>query len=487
MLLLMATTLFAQYRLGQNTGDYAGVNGIQMNPAYILNSKYYLDVQLVGMGVFLTNNYVYLDKENYSLGSLITGKADFIPFETEYGQEQYVNEWANDRLKHSYMNLNVGGPSAMYAYGRHGFGLSTSFKSHVRVKNLPYPLAKYFYESSEYPDFYNVTYEDTKDMYFESFQYGEVAMSYSYNVKARDFDKVDVGVSLKYIIPVNGVKLYADNATYMMPNSDTLIMYNLNGELRTSAPVDFDDNSFDSDGGITRGSGFAVDLGVMYTKTRSMQRKFNRYSRLCRQGFTDYIYRIGFSILDLGFVTFKNGVQIHEYEDAETFWPELNEFEFESLNQSLQEFSYRLLGSQGASLSDATQFTMRMPTSLSFQFDYHHRSSWYLHSSMIYGLPAKAGGFQRPHYLSVMPRYETDRFGVGMPLSVYDFRKPQLGLNSRIAFLTIGTSNILPFLGLANISGADLYLTLKFNLLKGRCGRKSSGACSGQEYGLGGR
>ena len=474
----------SQVRLGMTSGEYAGVNSIHLNPANIINSNYYLDIQLAGAGTFALNNYLYLRNEDYSVFGLINGNSDFPTFIDEYGNERYVDEWDSQKLKNGYFNTQAFGPSAMLAYGRHGFALSTGARSLVRVKDFSYDLAKYIYEELDYPDFYNVNYINNIDMHLESVQFAEVAASYNYNLFSRNFDKLDVGATVKYLMPYSASKFYIDNADYLMPNSDTLIIFDMNGSLRSAVPVNFDNNNFPDGSGTFKGSGLGLDLGVVYTKTKSIQRPYNRFTRLCRQKKYDYKYRVGLSILDIGYIALNKNVQVHEYVNANTFWPELNEFEFENVNQTLQEISQRLLGSPGASLSDEQRFSMRLPTAVSLQADYHYLRNWYFHSTIIYGFPAKENGFSRPHFASFMPRYEGKYFGAGMPLSVHDFRQPQLGLNFRLLYLTVGTSNLAHYMGFSELNGVDFYFTLKFSLRKGDCGKGRTESCGGFEYGI---
>ncbi|HKK11047.1 MAG TPA: DUF5723 family protein [Bacteroidales bacterium] len=475
---------YSQVRLGMTTGEYAGVNSIHLNPANIINSDYYLDIQLAGAGTFVLNNYIYLRNEDHSVFELISGNPDFPTFIDERGNERYVDNWSGQDLKNGYFNTKVFGPSAMLTYGRHGFAFSTGARSLIRVKDFSYDIANYVYEQLDYPDFYNVNYINNIDTHMESVQFAEIALSYNYNVFARNFEKVDVGATAKYLLPYNAAKFYLDNADYLMPNSDTLIIFDMNGSLRSSVPVNFDNNNFPDGSGTFKGSGLGLDIGVVYTRTKSIQRSYERFTRLCRQKKYDYKYRVGLSILDIGYVALNKNVQVHEYVNANTFWPELSDFQFENVTQSLQEISERLLGAPGASLSESNNFSMRLPTAISLQADYHYHRNWYFNSTLIYGFPAKENAFSRPHYASVMPRYEGKYFGAGMPFSLHDFKQPQIGFNIRLLYLTVGTANLAHYMGFSELNGVDLYFTLKFSLLKGNCGRGRTEGCGGFEYGI---
>ena len=55
-----------QEMAGVISGNYAGVNSIYLNPAFMIDSKVYLDINFISADVFLHNNYLYLPKEDFS-------------------------------------------------------------------------------------------------------------------------------------------------------------------------------------------------------------------------------------------------------------------------------------------------------------------------------------------------------------------------------------------------------------------------------------
>lgn len=482
-MVLAHLSVSAQERLGLKLGDYSGISGIHLNPSSMSNSRYYFDVQLAGAGVFVNNNYLYLHKEDYSPTTFLQKDITFPTFTDQRGNERYVDEWYNKKLKHGYVNLRTYGPSALLAYGRHAFGMYTSTRSIVRGKNVPYEVAKFGYESFDYDSLFNINFINEKDMHLDVLNMAEVGVSYSYIAYARNFDKMDIGVTFKYLKPQSGMKFYLDNVDYLLPNRDTLIVFNANGEMKMSLPVGYDNNNFGSDQSFFKGHGLGFDIGVTYTKTQSLQRPYERFSSLCSQNVYDYDYRIGFSLLDIGYVTFREHVQVHEYEDASMFWEDLGEFDFENTNQVMREISKQFFDDPDASNTGKQEYTLFLPSAVSAQFDYHFRDNWYVNSTLIYGFPAGSKSYKRPHYFAVTPRYQSNYFGLNVPVSVFDFREPQVGISARIYFLTVGTSNIAHYMGAKQMNGMDFYVSLKFNLLKGNCGRLKTEGCRGQEYG----
>jgi hypothetical protein len=83
---------------------------------------------------------------------------------------------------------------------------------------------------------------------------------------------------------------------------------------------------------------------------------------------------------------------------------------------------------------------------------------------------------KRANVIYVMPRYETPAFELGIPLSFYRYQTPRLGFWFRLYSFTLGTDNLGMFLRTGDLDNADIYLSLRIPLRKGKC-LKSRGNC----------
>jgi hypothetical protein len=63
-LISISTHLLSQDKLGYIGSTYAGVSSIYSNPTNLLNSKIFVDINIVGAGLFIENNLVYFPKKN---------------------------------------------------------------------------------------------------------------------------------------------------------------------------------------------------------------------------------------------------------------------------------------------------------------------------------------------------------------------------------------------------------------------------------------
>ena len=83
--------------------------------------------------------------------------------------------------------------------------------------------------------------------------------------------------------------------------------------------------------------------------------------------------------------------------------------------------------------------------------------------------------------LAVSARYETKYLGVGVPVTLHNYTTPQIGLSFRLANLTIGSDNILPFFIKQDVNAADIYFSLKYTIFKSPACRDSKSRKSGRK------
>ena len=76
LLILVSPVAKAQDIIGFNTGNYAGINGIDINPASIADSRYKFDFG-VGTGFTFTNNYLGIGSKELFNGNAFSTSGGF--------------------------------------------------------------------------------------------------------------------------------------------------------------------------------------------------------------------------------------------------------------------------------------------------------------------------------------------------------------------------------------------------------------------------
>jgi len=468
--------LFAQEMLGLSQGNYSGVNSILSNPAMLTNTRNYFDINFIGLDFFTRNNIVYIPGNDYNIWKAI--HQDELP---TYGDEnQNMLYYKNQQNKSTTTNLKVLGPSAMMQFGDHAIAISTTARVYVSGNNISWEMPVLGIEGLDFEPLLNVNYDDY-DIDFTTAEWFETGLSYAYNIHKRMDNKITVGITVKKLWGVSGAYSVVNNANYIVLNDSTINILNLNGEAGFSTPVDYNTSAIPDDGPTIKGSGLGIDIGAVFIKQKYVGTK--KLKRLCGQRYEDYIYRVGVSILDIGRLKYKHNAQRHSYDDVSVFWQNFDTINYNSINQSVAELSEVFYGDPTASYRGDV-IKIGLPTAISIQGDYHFKKNFYLGAFWIHPIRFNKRTMRRPAQLAIIPRYESKFIDVNIPISLYDYHYPRIGLSARFYFLTIGTERLGTWVGLADFNGLDFYFSLKFSIGKGSCKKKiGDGACSNAEFG----
>jgi hypothetical protein len=272
---------------------------------------------------------------------------------------------------------------------------------------------------------------------------------------------------MKGLLGTAGVFGYVDNIDYMVPNGDTLIVYNINGQMGMSIPVDYYNNDILIPDKLFRGSGLGIDFGVTYQK--KVKGHSNKgYSMPCEYPYEPYYYRIGLSIIDFGRIKYRNDARYMDLSDRQAYWFDISRNSFDNFDKLLKTASYEFSGDSNT-LVQQKPFSIWLPAALSLQADFRINNSIYLNATIVQPLIVSNAEAVRPPQLSFTPRWESDYLEFAMPFILYNYRHPRLGFSVRFRNLVIGTDKLGSFFGFSDFYGLDFYLMLKFSFLKGEC------------------
>jgi hypothetical protein len=256
-----------------------------------------------------------------------------------------------------------------------------------------------------------------------------------------------------------------DDLSYMVPNHDSIYFYQMSGNLVLDLPMDYSTNTFSMFNPLIRGWGLGFDVGITYTQNGTPLFGNSVLSSKSQEPESEYLFRLGLSLLDAGKITFTKSVQFHEFRNVNNvLWPGLSNFHPKSIQEFIRASSYHLLGDSLASLTEKQKFDIYLPTAISFQGDYYLGKNIYLNATYVQGIKIGQPSVRRPSLIALTPRYETRIFGVNLPISLYDFRDPAIGLAVRIYSLILGTEKLGTFLNITDVRGIDFYFSLGINI-----------------------
>ena len=467
----------AQELLGLTLGNYSGTAGLLINPASMTTNKVYLDINLVTADAFFRNNFAYLPKEDFIIWDAL--KKDYV-YPT-YGEDQKnLTYYKNQKLKHATVNIRAMGPSAMIQIGDHAFGLTTGVRYFMSGDRIPYDIAELAYNGLDYTPLHNIEFDDY-DFDMSTGAWMEIGLSYAYNLLKSYDQQLTTGISIKKLWGYGGGYMQGNNANYVVVDDSTINIKNFNAEVGFSLPVDYDNTEF-SGSPTFKGSGLGIDIGAVFIKKKNVDLNNWRGGKLCSQKYTEYKYRIGVSILDIGWIKYTSNAQLHSYNDVSKYWASIDTLQFNNFNSFFGQVSNELYGDPDASLIDNT-IKVGLPTALSVQVDFNMNNNIFIGGFWIHPLRVNKRAMRRPAQLAVVPRYETKYFELSVPISLYEYIYPRIGIAARFYFFTIGTERLGTYLGLSDMNGLDIYASIKIGINKGSCKSKFGGACSNQNFG----
>ncbi len=467
--------------------NYAGITGAQLNPTALVNSKLYFDANIIGLHIFGDNNAVYLGKETYKFTRFFESGAEFPTHPVEISpnrtEDREFYDYYNTSLKNAFVQAKILGPGVMFSKNNKAFGISTAMRSIVSADNVPYEMAKFGVEGFDFYPQHRIRFDNEKDVRAAALSFGELALTYSQVLYKQNLDHLSGGITVKGLLGMGGAYWYIDNVSYMLPNDDTLVVYNANGRAGVSAPLDYATNDVNFGNPLVLGSGVGFDIGFTYQK--KMKGHTNKRYSACEQPFEDYYYSIGFSLLDIGYVSFKKNIKQIELVDAQGQWNDFTNLDIEYLDQLFNQMTTTFHDPSIGSLTTVNEesFRVYLPAAASFQFDYRMNEQTYINASVVLPLIHNESMVVRPSQVSVTPRIERDRFEIAVPITVYNFRYPRLGISARFSNFVIGTDKLGSFFGFNDFTGTDLYFMVKIPLIKGFCIGKGRGVnCGNHEY-----
>ncbi len=478
LLLFSHSFTFGQEASGIALSSYSGIAGVRINPSGLVNSQLFYDVNLASGDIFLENDFLFIHKEDFMFLDFLSRNPS-IP-SAEVPGEGFDYNSGIDQIR-GFEQTDIMGPAFSIALGDHAFGIFSRVVTMTSVKDLPGYLGELLFEGLEYEPLHGIP-QDHDPFDAASAGWWELGMSYAFDFRETRFDHWSVGLNVRRLWGYAGAHLISQDAQYTVLSDSVIDIRNLDATVGFSIPVDYGTNDFPGAGKTFKGSGTAFDIGVTYTKKKnvSVNRTFKNY---CQYRYEEPLYRVGLSLMDVGRLSFDENFIEQRYDNVGEEWRAVDTLEYRNINDVMQQVSSVFYGDPEASDTGADKFNLGLGTAVSLQADYNYFSNWHLSSLVVFPLRFSENQLRRPGQALVSLRYETNAFEVALPVSLYDFKTPRIGLSARLYYFTVGTDKLGSFLGYDDFYGMDFYFSVKFHILKGWCGRyKPAPDCSNYAF-----
>ncbi|MDP1747074.1 MAG: DUF5723 family protein [Bacteroidota bacterium] len=435
ILISFSVTLKAQDFLGYANSNYSGVSGADLQPAAIVNSRYRVDISLIGFSASLYNNYLGLNKNVLK---------DFDNADFDLFTDGHSSIRNNKRNKSFYFSGQVYLPSFLISINsKNAFALKGKVRNLFNLDGVSPELASYLFNavgnsSLAGQGFYN------KKMNIANMSWIDYGITFGHVFKSEGKHFLKGGATVKLLQGLQASYMHLDNMVYEADiDSDISI---------SDAYVGFGYSNTDD---ITFNPSVGFDFGAVYEWRPDFEKyRYDMDGKTClwRADNNKYKLRVGFSVLDIGSVKFKSAQggsgNINSGNANSNNIQEDNPFDLPSYSQTIK---------------------MKLPTVISAQVDYNIHNNFYVNFTPYLALKFKNNN-TKVHDISmfsITPRWDHKWFGMYTPISYDLMGNTKLGLALRIGPLVFGTNSLGPWILNKPIYGADFHVLLKIPILYG--------------------
>jgi outer membrane protein OmpA-like peptidoglycan-associated protein len=463
---------FSQDFLGLGTGNYAGVTGVMLQPASIVDSRFKFDINLFSSDVNYSNNYFLLDR-NAILKFNKNNFDNYNTFKDRYlsegslpaGQKVFFNINSRTQLPLSFM-VTTGKKSAI--------AFNMQFRTVIQGRGITQDFANLafnnFYPSANNPSV------NASGISINSLSWAEADFTYGRVLYSSGTGFLKAAITGKYLAGLSSISL-SSNDLQMRVNGDSTFNFNSsNISYNHSSNADFN-NLFNKNFSPSANS-IGFDAGLVYEYRGNLDKfKYIKsddetsYDAL-RRDVSKYIFKVGVSLLDVGMFKFDKPA------DVSSFSANINNWNLRNAHyNSLKEFDTALAARVVANPNDPRNYNVYLPTALSGQLDVKFVKGLFLNVMSYWpvSLGSSAGNrFTKYGFYTITPRYETRHFGIYFPYTVSqrndftDYKNHLLGATLRLGPVFIGSSNLGTMIFDKNLRAADVHIGFKVGFTYGK-------------------
>ena len=476
----MSLTVKGQEFLPFVNDNYAGITGVHLNPASIANSRYIVDISVVGLSVDAYNNYLSFNAKD--LFNAMKNETDYNPKELLNGKRK----WGNVMTSVNALNFmfSITPKVAVGFTGRTRFFLN--------VQNVNEDVATMFYHDRALEDHYSdgtaarrYAMKDMSTNLNAFSEYGATLAGVLWESKNKQHF-LKAGLTGKVLQGLGATYVNSSDLVLEFYNRDSLGMYG-NVEKTKGSNVGYgmseNLNNIDKDDyrykNESKKFGAGFDIGFVY-EWRPDREKYEEEMD-CKFGEMKYAnkykLRIGLSVTDIGWLTYEKSPNTGNFMLNGNTNIKEDFYNMNSDNGAINEINNRLrmlieTNPAYQPREDKGEFRVTLPTAASLQVDYHMYKGLYLNFTpfiSLYQTRNVKDDLMKTHsytVISLTPRFEHKWFGISVPLQYNQMAMTgfALGVGLRLGPFWIGTNDLLGLCS-KDVYGMNFQTALKIPIM----------------------
>jgi hypothetical protein len=431
-LLLGQLVVIAQNYHAVNGSSYAGSLGVGNNPASIVNTPFAWDIDIFSVQAKPATNAVTVYK--YSLLSS-PANSEYMFDKGHYSR--FVQANANVNLLNTRIALNR----------RAAIAGGINIRSYTSIKTSPYNFIDTLKSSRAFFQMNGGNTDYSLDMVSSSWL--EVFGTYAQTILENERSRLNAGVTVRISRGLSGAhaNLASGKVERVIENGQEIyVLRDAYARYGYSSNFDGWEDSKGSGRNVqsfitnTEG-GASFDVGVEYLIKPYVIADFNDPE----ERYYDYDWKIGISVLDIGFNQYKHGVNSRI---ARGFRENVTDIDLDTRFKNLdgiRGFNDSLATIAGSMAQLAGKFNIINPTRLVINVDRYLFDAFYLNADLSINLSPLAGDgrlyVRETNLLAVTPRWETRRLGFYMPILYNTEKQLRIGGAVKAGPLLIGIHN----------------------------------------------
>jgi hypothetical protein len=436
-----------QHLLGISNSNYAGTQGIYMNPASIAQSPYKVYVNVLAVQGHFSNNFFRYEAP-YSLLRVAVDGLDI--------EERNKQERTPSGDKRFAFGLDFRLPSVLYRINsRHTVAFTTRFRDFDQGVNIVEDISKLIKTGSDTSNFRSLL-DIGKSFTFHSQTFTETAFSYGGTLIQKGPHRLQAGITAKWLAGLYSAYFLNRNFDYVLRQDEKKDLYLDVKEVDFSygySQLNYKNNGQDVIYGLTGsktpGTGWGMDVGLSY--------EFRPASTEIPANALDYKLKVGVALVDLGGIRYKNSPDFRGYDIVRRNI-QVSPADLESNNQE----NYDQILTDALDVQPAERkasFRMSLPTALHLTVDYRFKNNFFVNATWVQSIrPAQSITVRQNSVIALTPRWEKRRMEVALPLSwLPEFGFVRTGILVRYGPVWIGSDNVIGTLNIGNPLGADFY------------------------------
>jgi outer membrane protein OmpA-like peptidoglycan-associated protein len=463
--LILICTLFtlksgAQTLNGLTTGNYAGISGLNFNPASIVDSRFKFDLNIAAAQFYYHNNYLDADpfifarqllrREPYN-SSFAAVKADLLkPIEPTQTDRVRARQSTEFQLPLSFM-LTTGKRSAIAINLRNRYEFTTD--------NLNPETAGMFYNELKDERLHGIPMNnDGFNNQFMNWQ--EVGFTYGRVLYNRNKHFFKGAVTAKWLGGNAASYIEADELEVTFQDPQTLSLTSPRIQYARTIRADIDLFSRRELFNNLEAQSLGWDVGVVYEfrgRIGNFRYTDEDYQSRLRRDKNKYTVRLGFALNDIGRLEYKSLplARLHSANISNWNFGDVNANNFREWDTAYsQQISY--------TAGSDSNFSVSLPTAYIANVDLHLFGGFYVNAAMQrrldwlqIGKPSTTTLYTG-EWIAITPRFEGRFFGLYVPFMMRN-NTTQIGATVRLGPLFVGSNNLMALIQNPMVPTADIH------------------------------